>query len=140
MNCTHLFIEEHPKIETTYQEGYEINHIPQLIDRRVTQNLKDISQINIQLRILKKALKIFTSVREKEYACYTEEKQQVLIFILSMHNSPWRRGTNENANDLLREFFPKRIDSTKMTHQKLSQALWLMNDRPRKYLDYRTPL
>ncbi|MFL2130944.1 IS30 family transposase, partial [Ruoffia sp. FAM 20858] len=43
-------------------------------------------------------------------------------------------------NGLLREFFPKKTDLARVISQELNQALWLMNNRPRKCLDYQTPL
>ncbi|MFL2127920.1 transposase, partial [Ruoffia sp. FAM 26255] len=48
--------------------------------------------------------------------------------------------TNENSNGLLREFFPKKTDLARVISQELNQALWLMNNRPRKCLNYQTPL
>ena len=46
----------------------------------------------------------------------------------------WQRDSNENSNGLLREFFPKKIDLAKVTLDKLTEALMLINNRPRKFL------
>jgi IS30 family transposase len=51
----------------------------------------------------------------------------------------WQRGTNENTNGLLRQFFPKGIDFSRISHQAVARAETLLNERPRKRLDYRTP-
>lgn len=51
----------------------------------------------------------------------------------------WERGTNENTNGLLRQYFPKRSDLGKITQQELDRAVNLLNTRPRKRLNYRTP-
>ena len=51
----------------------------------------------------------------------------------------WERGTNENTNGLLRQYFPKRSDLGKITQQELDHAVNLLNTRPRKRLNYRTP-
>lgn len=51
----------------------------------------------------------------------------------------WERGTNENTNGLLRQYFPKRSDLAKITQQELDRAVNLLNTRPRKRLNYRTP-
>lgn len=51
----------------------------------------------------------------------------------------WERGTNENTNGLLRQYFPKRSDLSKITQQELDLAVNLLNTRPRKRLNYRTP-
>jgi IS30 family transposase len=51
----------------------------------------------------------------------------------------WQRGTAENTNGLLRQFFPKGTDFRTVRRPQLRQAQALLNDRPRKCLDYRTP-
>ena len=51
----------------------------------------------------------------------------------------WQRGTNENTNGLLRQFFPKGTDFTRISHQEVARVENLLNERPRKRLDYRTP-
>lgn len=51
----------------------------------------------------------------------------------------WQRGTNENTNGLLRQFFPKGTDFTRISHQEVARVEQLLNERPRRRLDYRTP-
>jgi IS30 family transposase len=51
----------------------------------------------------------------------------------------WQRGTVENTNGLLRQFFPKGTDFRRVRRPQLQQAQALLNNRPRKCLDYRTP-
>lgn len=51
----------------------------------------------------------------------------------------WQRGTNENTNGLLRQYFPKATDFTRISHQEAARVERLLNERPRKRLDYRTP-
>lgn len=53
--------------------------------------------------------------------------------------SPWERGANKNTNGLLRDFFPKGSDMRKVTQKDVTMVQVLLNNRPRKYLNYRTP-
>jgi IS30 family transposase len=51
----------------------------------------------------------------------------------------WQRGTNENTNGLLRQYFPKGSDFNTITDKELAKVVRKLNNRPRKCLDYRTP-
>ena len=51
----------------------------------------------------------------------------------------WERGTNENLNGLLRQFFPKTRDFSSISKQELDLAVTLLNTRPRKRHDYQSP-
>ena len=51
----------------------------------------------------------------------------------------WERGLNENTNGLLRQYFPKGLDFSKITAYQLKKVESELNDRPRKTLGYRTP-
>ena len=53
--------------------------------------------------------------------------------------SPWQRGSNENTNGLLREFFPKKTDLSLVSDNELRRVENLLNSRPRKILGYATP-
>ena len=53
--------------------------------------------------------------------------------------SPWERGTNENTNGLIRQYFPKGTDFNKVSRYEVKRAQHQLNGRPRKTLDYCTP-
>lgn len=67
-----------------------------------------------------------------------EEKTHMQVYRATPYHS-WERGTNENWNGLLRQFFPKGTYFATVTQYQVQQAVRLLNNRPRKRLGYATP-
>ncbi|AQQ10219.1 Transposase, IS30 family [Sedimentisphaera cyanobacteriorum] len=76
----------------------------------------------------------------KEFAQFKEmEKTVGLCCYFADPYSSYQRGTNENTNGLLRQFFPKGTDFKKVSDKELDKVVALINNRSRKCLKYRTP-
>ena len=72
-----------------------------------------------------------------EHKLFTEETN-MQVYFCDPH-SPWQRGTNENTNMLIRDFFPKQSDFSKFRRKEIKHVQKLLNERPRKTLDWLTP-
>jgi len=72
-----------------------------------------------------------------EHKLFTKETQIQVYF--AHPASPWERGTNENTNGNIRQFFPKGTDFSKISRREVKHVQHLLNGRPRKVLGYATP-
>lgn len=87
----------------------------------------------------KKVLTI-TSDNGKEFAGHEEVARGLKAdFYFAHPYASWERGTNENTNGLIRQYFPKNRDFTTITQQEIDMAMERLNSRPRKRLGYQTP-
>ena len=94
------------------------------------------------LNILPKgSMKTATTDRGKEFSCYTSisAKHDIPMYFADPYSS-WQRGSNENSNGLMREFYPKKTDLALVNQQELAKNLFLLNSRPRKCLGWKTPI
>jgi IS30 family transposase len=67
------------------------------------------------------------------------EKQTSMTIYFAYPYHSWERGTNENTNGLLRQYFPKSMDFNLITTKELAQVVRRLNDRPRKRLKFKSP-
>ena len=86
-------------------------------------------------------IKTFTVDRGKEFAGYVdiENTLNIDVYFADAYAS-WQRGTNENTNGLLREFYPKKFDFSSINQKELDNIVTIINNRPRKCLGYKTPV
>ena len=75
-----------------------------------------------------------------EFGSFKKLEQALDIQVyFAQEKKPWQRGRNENTNRLLRQFFPKGTDFSGVNPREVEQAAGLLNNRPRKALNYKTP-
>jgi IS30 family transposase len=85
--------------------------------------------------------KTLTYDRGKEMAEHERLAQPLSIqLFLADPCSPWQRGTNENTNGLVRQYLPKCTDLPGYTQRELNVIAHRLNTRPRKYLNFATPM
>lgn len=111
---------------------------------RKTASLKSADTMRAACRGLKdlpKSLRRTMTVDNgKEFAEHRQLTNQLgtEVYFAAPYAS-WQRGLNENTNGLLRQFFPKGTDFSRISHNELARVERLLNERPRKSLGYKTP-
>lgn len=86
---------------------------------------------------LKRSLTYDQGQEMKEHRLFTKQTK-IKVFFAHPH-CPWERGTNENTNGLLRQFFTKGTDFKKITRREIKHVQKLLNGRPRKTLNWNMP-
>ena len=78
--------------------------------------------------------------RGKEMSAHAQFKVETGVSVyFADPQSPWQRGTNENTNGLLRQYFPKGTDLARWSAEEIAAVATALNNRPRKTLDWKTP-
>jgi IS30 family transposase len=127
--CLSTFVERKSRLYTAFK----------MLDRTSGSMEKAITRL---FNVLPSgAFKTATTDRGKEFACYQsiQDKLNLTLYFADPYSS-WQRGSNENSNGLLREFYPKKTDFTTVDEKELMHNLFLINSRPRKCLDWKSPI
>jgi IS30 family transposase len=114
---------------------YLVIKVPNRTEKVVTKAIIDALR-----KYPSRSVKTITCDRGKEFAGYKkiEEKLQVGMYFADPYRS-WQRGTNENSNGLLREFYPKGMNLSTVNEKDLKEKVDLINSRPSKCIDYQIP-
>jgi len=88
-------------------------------------------------KFLKKSLTYDRGTEMAQHKLFTQDSK-IQVYFADPH-SPWQRGTNENTNGLIRQYFPKGIDFRNVSSQEIRHTQDQLNDRPRKALKYLKP-
>lgn len=109
------------------------------IDRKDTATVVDALIENAR-RLPEQLYRSLTWDRGKEMAAHQRFTlaTDIQVYFCDPHH-PWQRGSNENTNGLLRQYFPKGMCLTAFSQAELDTVARNLNERPRKTLDYETP-
>lgn len=131
--------------------GSKNTHIATLVDRKsrytiiLKLNGKDSESVNTALKEkyaklpdeLKKTLTWDRGMELAKHEDFTEQTNMPVYFCDPQF--PWQRGTNENTNSLIRQYFPKKTCLAQHSQKRLDEVAFELNNRPRKTLGFKTP-
>jgi IS30 family transposase len=132
-------------------QGKDKNHILTHLERKSGLILADKLERTTAEAAKEKTIRRFKNIhRDKKHTMtydngsvfseyeLTERETGLCIYFARAYCS-WQRGANENANGLLRQFFPKKTPFGPVSQSQIQKAVRLLNNRPRKRLNYLTP-
>jgi IS30 family transposase len=108
------------------------------VERRTSEAVKQA--LSTLLKPFQEKCHTITSDNGREFANHQEIAARLRVgFYFAHPYSSWERGLNENTNGLVRQYFPKKSDFSKITDSDIQQVMDRLNNRPRKTLGYKTP-
>ncbi len=108
--------------------------------QKVTRNTAELVRGAIRAQLQPLTVHTITSDNGREFAKHQQIAQHLKAdFYFAHPYSSWERGVNENTNGLVRQYFPKKADFSKITDRQLNKVVERLNHRPRKTLGYKTP-
>jgi IS30 family transposase len=107
---------------------------------KVRRNTAELVAQAMTTQLQSLQVKTITSDNGREFARHQQVAQQLKAdFFFAHPYSSWERGLNENTNGLVRQYFPKKSEFSKITDKQINQVADRLNHRPRKTLGYKTP-
>jgi IS30 family transposase len=107
---------------------------------KVERNTAELVGHAITTQLAPLVVKTITSDNGREFAQHQSIAQQLEAdFYFAHPYSSWERGLNENTNGLVRQYFPKKSEFSKITDRQINRVMERLNNRPRKTLGYKTP-
>ncbi|EPS2555874.1 IS30 family transposase [Escherichia coli] len=131
--------------------GTKNSHIATLVDRKsrytIILRLRGKDSVSVNQALTDKFLSLPSELRKSltwdrgmELARYLEFTVSTGVKVYFCDpQSPWQRGTNENTNGLIRQYFPKKTCLAQYTQHELDLVAAQLNNRPRKTLKFKTP-
>ena len=151
MNYHHLTIEERSCIRKYYVDGLSYREIARLLGRNVSTVSREIRRNCTHMYDIPTYYdkKLRATWSPEQIACTPcelkmpswrkiEERLHCDVYFAGPYCA-WQKGTNENLNGLLREFYPKGRNLSRVAPATLKRNLALINARPRKVLNFHSP-
>jgi len=107
---------------------------------KVARNTAELVAQAMTTQLAALTVKTITSDNGREFAQHQHVAAHLkAVFFFAHPYSSWERGLNENTNGLVRQYFPKKSDFSKITGRQINKVVERINNRPRKTLGYKTP-
>lgn len=133
-----MFGKDHKQALVTLTERKSRFTLLGKVSQRSAQAVQD--QIYRLLLPVRDKVHTLTSDHGKEFAYHEQIAQLLQLKYYFAHPyAAWERGTNENTNGLLRQYFPKKHDLQQVSRKAMNLAISRLNFRPRKSLRFKTP-
>ncbi len=153
MSYTDLTIEERCCLREYYLKGYSYRKIAELIGRNVSTVSRELKRNRTHMYdiptyypytaqkkyLLRRSYCHRGMFQDFEKLEYIKEKLNCNVYFADPYCA-WQKGTNENLNGLLREFYPKGRNLSRVSPATLKKNLELINSRPKKVLYYKKPI
>ncbi len=107
---------------------------------KVTRKTAELVTQAISTQLQSLTVKTITSDNGREFAHHQQIGRNLeAAFYFAHPYHSWERGLNENTNGLVRQYFPKKSEFSKITERQVAKVVDRLNNRPRKTLGYKTP-